>query len=110
MIRGYCAAVRSAPDRRRPAAAGGLGAEAARPAGRRSPTSLDRVAEKGGCPTELTRLKGLIDRGPGGDGGAVAADPRGLRLGASGGPRSWAHDGGSAARRSGGSWAGCSGR
>ena len=48
-IRGYCAAVRSSPDRRRPAAAGGLGA-GAQGATRAVVREPGPGRGKGGCP------------------------------------------------------------
>ena len=62
-------------DRRRPAAAGGLGAEAAGPAGggRREPGP---GRGKKGLPKELTRLRAILAQGPGGDRGAVAGRAR----------------------------------
>ena len=108
--RGYCAAVRCGADRRRSAAAGGLGTEAggAAASGRREPRP---GRGQGGLPAPLKRLRALLAKGlsateaawpdvrrafgwvhraadilangPGGDGAAVRRRLRGL-LGAMG--------------------------
>ena len=69
-------------DRRRPAAAGGLGAEAARTGWPRSPRAWTGSAQKG-APEGADPAAGDPGQGPGGDRGAVAGRAGGLRLGAS---------------------------
>ena len=58
-------------------------AEAARAAWRRSPASLERVRQKGGCRRSSTRLADLIDRALAST-AALWPESRGLRLGAPG--------------------------
>ena len=58
VVRGYCSAVRSAADRRRAAAAGGVGAEAARPAVGRSPGAWAGRRRKGGTARVATAAAG----------------------------------------------------
>ena len=81
-IRGYCAAVRSAltDDGRPPLEASGLKLpdRLAKVA-----ASLDRVAEKG-APEGADAAAGDPGQGPGGDRGAVAGGPGGVRLGRTG--------------------------
>ena len=74
------------PDRRRPAAAGGLRAEAARAAGRHPRLrSAGWPSERGGSPRELSQLDRLLARGLAATAALWPAIERGLRLGAPGG-------------------------
>ena len=87
VIRGYCAAVRTAltDDGRPPLEASGLKLHDGWSRSRRAWTG----SRKKGLPKELTRLKAILAKGLEATATSWPADPHGLRLGRDS-PRSWA--------------------